>query len=152
MHQGRFLDPAETLDGALGFEILALEPDQARARFRVENRVRQPFGIVHGGAYAALAESVCSASTYFAVRDEGKYAVGLSNSTSFLRPVSGGTVHAQARVRHRGRTTWVWDVDLTDDDGRLCAVSRVTMAVRPVPRDDEQRSASGGQRLTGSGS
>jgi len=59
--------------------------------------------------------------------------MGQSNSTSFLRPVTAGVVHAQARRRHRGRTTWVWDVDFTDDDGRLCATSRVTMAVRPAP-------------------
>ncbi|SEH14524.1 PaaI family thioesterase [Thermoleophilum album] len=132
MRQGRSLDPSRTLDGVLGFELLELKPEQARARFRVEDRVRQPFGIVHGGAYAALAESLCSASTHLAVTGEGKYAVGLSNQTSFLRPVSEGTVHAQARVRHRGRTTWVWDVDLTDDAGRLCAVARVTLAVRPL--------------------
>ena len=56
-----------------------------------------------------------------------------SNSTTFMRPVTAGTVHALATVRHRGRTTWVWDVDFTDDDGKLCATSRVTMAVR-APR------------------
>ena len=53
--------------------------------------------------------------------------MGLSNNTSFLRPISAGTIHAIATRRHRGRTTWVWDVDLSDDQGRLCATSRVTV-------------------------
>jgi uncharacterized protein (TIGR00369 family) len=57
----------------------------------------------------------------------------MSNQTSFLRPITAGTIHAEARCRHRGRTTWVWDVDFTDDEGRLCALSRVTIAVRPIP-------------------
>ena len=62
---------------------------------------------------------------------DGNYAVGLSNQTSFLRPITEGTVHAEATRRHRGRTTWLWDVEISDDAGRLCAVSRMTIAVRP---------------------
>jgi uncharacterized protein (TIGR00369 family) len=58
--------------------------------------------------------------------------MGLSNSTSFLRPIGAGNIHALATRRHRGRTTWVWDVDMSDDEGRLCATSRVTIAVRPA--------------------
>ena len=117
---------------ALGFEILEVGEEAARGRFPVAQPVLQPFGIVHGGAYAAMAETLASATTYMHVQPES-IAVGLSNSTSFLRPASKGTVHAEARRRHRGRTTWVWDVDFTDDEGRLCASSRVTMAVRPTP-------------------
>ncbi len=65
------------------------------------------------------------------MRGDGDIAMGQSNFTSFMRPVSEGTVHAEARCRHRGRTTWVWEVDFTDDQGRRCASTRVTMAVRP---------------------
>jgi 1,4-dihydroxy-2-naphthoyl-CoA hydrolase len=118
---------------ALGFELLEIEPQIARGRFPVEDRVRQPFGIVHGGAYAALAETLASAATYRAVMDDGLAAMGQSNYTSFLRPVSTGFVHAEARPRHRGRTSWVWEVEFSDDEGRLCALTRVTMAVRPAP-------------------
>jgi uncharacterized protein (TIGR00369 family) len=67
------------------------------------------------------------------VAAEGKLGLGISNQSSFLRPVGSGTINATARRRHRGRTTWVWDVELTDDEGRLCALSRVTVAVRAVP-------------------
>jgi len=122
-----------TLDGALGFELLEAHEDRAQGRFEVTDSVRQPFGVVHGGAYAAMAETLASATTYMQVHGEGNIAVGQSNHTSFLRPVSSGTVHAEGRCRHRGRTSWVWEVDFTDDQGRLCAMSRVTMAVRPAP-------------------
>jgi 1,4-dihydroxy-2-naphthoyl-CoA hydrolase len=125
---------ARTLDGALGFEITELGEDRARGRFEVTDAVRQPFGIVHGGALAAFAETLASAATYMAVQPEGNIAAGQSNHTSFLRPATAGTVHAEGRRRHRGRTTWIWEVDFTDDEGRLCALSRVTMAVRPAPQ------------------
>jgi 1,4-dihydroxy-2-naphthoyl-CoA hydrolase len=118
---------------ALGFELLELKPDRARGRFPVEDRVRQPYGIVHGGAYAALAETICSAATHMAVAGDGRMAVGQSNHTSFLRPVSSGMVHAEAVPRHRGRTSWVWDVEFTDDEGRVCALTRMTLAVREAP-------------------
>ena len=62
---------------------------------------------------------------------DGNTAMGLSNQTSFLRPITGGTITAVARARHRGRTTWVWEVELTDDAGKLCVLTRVTVAVRP---------------------
>jgi 1,4-dihydroxy-2-naphthoyl-CoA hydrolase len=126
------LQVENTMAEALGFELLELGEESARGRFAVEDRVRQPFGIVHGGAYAAMAETIASASTHLAVMASGELAMGQSNHTSFLRPVSEGFVHAEARVRHRGRTTWVWEVDFSDDEGRLCALTRVTMAVRPA--------------------
>jgi 1,4-dihydroxy-2-naphthoyl-CoA hydrolase len=120
-----------TLDDVLGFELLELSAERVRARFAVERHVTQPFGLVHGGAYAALAESMVSMATHTAVEGDGLLAVGQSNSTTFLRPVTAGSVHAEGVALHRGHTTWVWDVRFTDDDERLCAISRMTMAVRP---------------------
>ena len=117
----------------LGIEILDPGPDPARARIEVTPAVCQPFGIVHGGTHAALAETLCSLATYEAVKDEGMLAIGQSNQASFLRPVSEGVVTAEARPRHRGRTTWIWDCELTDGQGRLCALVRMTIAVRPAP-------------------
>lgn len=123
----------KTLDGTLGFEVLSLTDELARGRVRVTDRVRQMWGLVHGGVYAALAEMLASEATVSAVHGSGSIAVGLSNHTSFLRPVTEGTVHAEARRLHRGRTTWLWEVFLKDDEERLCAVSRVTLAIRPRP-------------------
>jgi 1,4-dihydroxy-2-naphthoyl-CoA hydrolase len=124
-----------TLNGTLGLEHLEVGPELARGRFVVEDRVRQPYGIVHGGTYAAIAESLASAATHEGVFGDGMLAMGMSNSTSFLRPVFGGTVESEARPVHRGRTTWLWDVEHRDEQRRLCAASRVTIAVRPAPPD-----------------
>jgi len=119
----------ETLDGMLGFEHLEIGADHASARFEVANKHRQAFGIVHGGVYAALAEGLCSGATYMQVASDGKIAVGSSNFTSFLRPVTHGVVTANARALHSGRTTWVWECEFTNADGKRCAISRVTLAV-----------------------
>lgn len=119
-----------TLDAALGFEITEVTDSHAAGYFEVEDRVRQAMGLVHGGVYASLAETLASYGTFFAVARDGKVAVGLSNQTNFLRPVTAGTVTAQANCRHRGRTTWVWEVEFTDENDNLCALTRVTMAVR----------------------
>jgi uncharacterized protein (TIGR00369 family) len=104
-----------------------------RAQVRVRDELLQPAGLVHGGVLASIAESITSMATWYALREQGMAAMGQSNHTSFLRPILSGTIHAVARPRHRGRTTWVWDVDITDDDDRLCAVVRMTIAVRPPP-------------------
>ena len=117
--------------GEIGVEWLNLDPDDARARIAVEPRHLQPFGIVHGGVFAALAESLTSAATYAMVREEGMVAMGQANDTTFLRPIAAGHINASATPRHRGRTTWVWDVEITDDKGRVCALARMTIAVRP---------------------
>jgi uncharacterized protein (TIGR00369 family) len=89
-------------------------------------------GLVHGGVHASIAEALASVGTNVGVVPEGSIGLGMSNHSTFLRSIQEGTIHAVARRIHRGRTTWVWDVELTDDGGRLCAVSRVTIAVRPV--------------------
>jgi len=120
-------------DQHYGLEILEMSDEEVRARVVVEDHHKQPAGLVHGGVFASMAESVASIATYLAVRDEGKTAQGLANQTSFVRPILGGTVHAVARRRHRGRTTWLWEVDITDDQGRLCALVRMTVAVRDAP-------------------
>jgi uncharacterized protein (TIGR00369 family) len=125
----------ETLDGLLGFEALEVTAEHASGRFEVQNKHRQPFGIVHGGVYAAFAEGLCSGATYMQVAGDGKIAVGSSNHTSFLRPVSEGVVTLHARSVHRGRTSWVWECEFTNQDGKRCAVTRVTLAViDPQPR------------------
>lgn len=123
-------EPVPGFDGLYGLEVLEVTDEIARGRVRVDERHKQPAGLVHGGLFATIAESLTSMATHMAVAGEGKSAQGLSNQTSFLRPILEGTVHATARRRHRGRTTWVWEVDVTDDEDRLCAIVRMTIAVR----------------------
>ncbi len=122
-----------SFDGLYGLELLSHDAEEARARVAVRDEVKQPLGLVHGGVYASIAESITSLATAHAVHADGMTAQGLSNQTSFLRPILEGTIHAVARRRHRGRTTWIWEVDITDDADRLCALVRMTIAVRPRP-------------------
>lgn len=125
----------QTLNDVLGINVGAYDEERVEGSFEVTDAVRQPFGIVHGGAYAAIAETLASLATYMAVYEDGSMAVGQSNDTNFLRPVSEGTIRAVGTRRHRGRTSWIWDVECRDDEGRTCALSRVTIAVRPVRAD-----------------
>jgi uncharacterized protein (TIGR00369 family) len=117
-------------DRLYGLEILGMSETEVHARVEVRDELRQPAGLVHGGVFASIAESTTSIATWLAVHEDGRTAQGLSNQTSFLRPIVEGTIHATARRRHKGRTTWVWEVDITDDQGRLCALVRMTVAVR----------------------
>ncbi|HEX4009278.1 MAG TPA: PaaI family thioesterase [Solirubrobacteraceae bacterium] len=120
-------------DRLYGLEITEIGDGVICGRVPVRNALKQPAGLVHGGVYAAVAESLATNGTGLAVHAAGNTAMGMSNQTSFLRPVTAGAITAVARARHRGRTTWVWEVELTDDDGRLCVLTRVTVAVRPLP-------------------
>ena len=124
-----------TLDGAIGVEVVEVGEDVVRGRLKVEDRVRQPYGIVHGGAMAALAESLTSMGTARGVYRDGKIAMGQEINASFMRPISAGHVNALCRIRRRGRTAWNWEIEISDDDGRLCALVRMTIAVRPMSRD-----------------
>jgi 1,4-dihydroxy-2-naphthoyl-CoA hydrolase len=120
-------------DRHYGLELLELSDSEVRARVVVGEHHTQPAGLVHGGLYASVAESIASIATGVTVLEEGSTAMGMSNNTSFLRPMTGGVVHAHAIRLHRGRTTWMWDVTFSDDDGRTCALTRMTIAVRPLP-------------------
>src|SRR5258708_3990249 len=122
-HEG---PPASPFDVHIGTEWLDLAADEARARISGEDHHKMPMGLVHGGVLATLAESICSVATYRAVAGDGMTIVGQSNATTFLRPISEGHVNAIARPRHRGRTTWVWDVEISDDEERVCALVRMT--------------------------
>jgi 1,4-dihydroxy-2-naphthoyl-CoA hydrolase len=122
-------------DALYGLELLHADGERVDGRIAIDDRHLQPFGIVHGGVYAAAAESMASMGTFFGTGGD-KFVAGLSNVTNFLRPVfAGDTVRATAVPRHRGRTTWVWEVDLRDGHDRPCALVRVTIAVREAEGD-----------------
>jgi uncharacterized protein (TIGR00369 family) len=120
-------------DRLYGLELLSCSDTEVLAQVTVREDLKQPAGLVHGGVYASIAESMASLATAIAVFDEGQMAMGLSNNTSFLRPITDGVIHARATRLHRGRTTWVWDVRFSDDADHTCAVTRMTIAVRPRP-------------------
>jgi len=123
--------PEDAFDRLIGFVVDdASEIGRLTGHLLVTPRVCQPMGLVHGGVYAAIAETLASMGTAQAVMADRKVVMGMSNNTTFMRPATEGTVHAVANAIHRGRTTWVWDVDVRDDQDRLCASSRVTIAIR----------------------
>jgi len=123
-------------DALVGTEWLDDDPDRARARVAVRDDLRQPIGLLHGGVMSTLIESVCSRATALAVLGDGMMAMGQSISVSFIRPVTAGHAEVQARARHRGRTTWVWDAEVRDAEDRLCALAQMTIAVRPAARGE----------------
>jgi 1,4-dihydroxy-2-naphthoyl-CoA hydrolase len=120
-------------DRLYGLELLDYSESEVRAQVIVRDEHKQPAGLVHGGLYASVAESIASLATGLSVMQEGYVAMGMSNNTSFLRPITTGTVHAHGKRLHRGRTSWLWDVTFSDDEGRTCALTRMTIAVRPLP-------------------
>jgi uncharacterized protein (TIGR00369 family) len=106
----------------LAIQVLQESEKAVRAQVPVTDSVCQPLGLVHGGVYALLADALTA-----------KGGRTISSQTSFLRPITKGTIHAAARRRHHGRTTAVWEVDITDDEGRLCALVRTTVYPWPGP-------------------
>ena len=120
----------ESFDAVIGLQYPRPDDGSVATTVAVQRHLLQPYGLVHGGVYASIAESLASAATAFGVAPDGKIALGEQNDTTFLRPIRSGSIHAVARPLHRGRTRWLWDVEMRDDDGRLCAISRMTVAVR----------------------
>jgi uncharacterized protein (TIGR00369 family) len=120
-------------DELVGTEWLDDDPDHARVRVELRDELRQPVGLLHGGVMSTLVESLCSRATAMVVFAEGMMAMGQSIGVSFIRPITAGGAEVKATARHRGRTTWVWDAEVLDDEGRLCALAQMTIAVRPVP-------------------
>ncbi|PLS01353.1 hotdog fold thioesterase [Neobacillus cucumis] len=118
-----------TLIEALGIEITNIERGKVTATMSVDHRTKQPFGLLHGGASVALAETVASLGAYELVDKETEGVAGLEINANHVRPKTDGVVTATATILHQGKTTMVWDIKITDEQDRLICVSRCTMAV-----------------------
>ena len=121
---------AQGFDALYGLELTECSGELARGRLEVRDELRAPAGPVHGGVYGAIADALAVRGTAAGVAADDKRAIGLASQITVLHPIESGTVHATATRRHRGRTTWVWEVELTDDRGRLCVAGRVTVSIR----------------------
>lgn len=117
-----------TLVDHLGIEFVNVGDDHMTARMPVDRRTNQPMGIVHGGATAALAETVGSAAANYCV-EQGKVCVGLDLNINHIRGVSSGFVTAVAKALHLGKTTQVWEIKITNEAGQLISAARLTIAI-----------------------
>jgi uncharacterized protein (TIGR00369 family) len=124
-------------DAQYGLEVVSHDVDGdgvVSGRVQIRDAVRSHAGVLHGGVFASAAEALASRGTALVVMPQGQLAMGLSNDTNVLAAPSEGVIHVEARVRARGADAWVWTVDARDDNGTLCAYSRITVAVRDVGR------------------
>ncbi len=122
---------ANTMGPYLGMEFTEIGPDYLRAMMPVDHRTIQPYGLLHGGASAALAETVGSVASALIIDPQQQICVGLEINANHVRGVREGYVHAIAKPLHLGGSTHVWDIRITDDEHRLVCVSRLTVAVLP---------------------
>lgn len=122
---------SDTMGSCLGMEFTEIGPDYLRAMMPVDNRTRQPYGLLHGGASAALAETVGSVASALIIDPEKQICVGLEINANHIRGVRDGYVHAIAKPLHIGGTTHVWDIRITDDNEKLVCISRLTVAILP---------------------
>ncbi len=116
-------------NNVIGLRFVAASPDMFVAELTIADQHLQPYGLVHGGVYAGMIESLCSTGAALSVWSEGKSTVGLENTTAFLRAVRSGVLRGTARPLARGRRSHVWEAEIKDDRDRLVASGRVRLMV-----------------------
>jgi 1,4-dihydroxy-2-naphthoyl-CoA hydrolase len=123
-----------TMIETLGIEIISLEKGKVMAKMPVDERTRQPFGLLHGGASVALAETVASLGAYYLVDQATEAVAGLEINANHIRSVKEGYVTAVGTVLHQGKSTMVWDIKILDEKERLFCISRCTMAIIKIKK------------------
>lgn len=121
----------QTVMGALNIRMESYDPERVVAVTEVSERLFQPAGVVHGGVYVLLAETVASIASALRINIRTHYTVGMEINANHLRPVTSGTLRAIATCLHEGRTSHVFHIDVVDEQDRRVCVSRCTMAIRP---------------------
>lgn len=125
-----------TLAETLGIKLTEITSDSLKCSMEVLQHTKQSMGILHGGASAALSETLGSIASNLIVDGDKFYCVGLDINASHVRPVSHGFISAEAKPVHLGRKTHIWRIDITNDEGKLVCTSRLTMAV--ISRDEKR--------------
>jgi len=118
-----------TIMETLGIGMIHVSADRVVCTMPVDERTKQPFGVLHGGASLVLAETAASVGTYMQIDQEHEIAVGMEINANHLRSVASGKVTATAVPLHKGRSSMVWDIKITDEQDRLICISRCTMAI-----------------------
>ncbi len=117
-----------TLMETLGISIVKVTKDCIYGQMPVNERVHQPFGVLHGGASVAFAESLGSVASNFLI-DESKMAVGLEINANHLRPVKSGFVYGKVLPVHIGSKTHVWNIEISNEAGKMVCISRITVMI-----------------------
>jgi len=123
---------ANTMMETLGMCITAIGDDWVQGTMPVDHRTHQPYGLLHGGASVALAETLGSIAAMLTLDPTQEIAVGLDINANHVRGVRSGTVTGTAKMLHLGRTTQVWEIRIENEEGALVCISRITMAVIPA--------------------
>lgn len=123
----RSATPVGGLDAALGIRVVHCGPDEVVLEYDVDDRHRQPYGIVHGGMHCTVVETACSMGGAMAAASRGQSVVGVENHTSFIHAVRDGRLTVTARPLTRGRRSQLWQADVRDDAGLLVASGRVRL-------------------------
>ncbi len=118
-----------TLGHHLGMEWMAVGNDFMQIRMPVDDRTKQPYGLLHGGASCALAETVGSVASYYVIDTEKYICVGLEINANHIRSATQGFVTATCKPLHLGSSTHVWDIKICDDNDKLICVSRLTVSI-----------------------
>jgi 1,4-dihydroxy-2-naphthoyl-CoA hydrolase len=119
-----------TMSAVLGMEFTEIGPDYLRMIMPVNDLTRQPYGLLHGGASAALAETIGSVGSSLIIDTTKQICMGLDINANHVKGVKEGYVHAIARPLHIGATTHVWDIRICDEHNKLVCISRLTVAIR----------------------
>ncbi len=120
----------KTLMGSLGIVITKVEKGYIEATMPVESRTHQPYGLLHGGASAALAETIGSYGSHYMVMDEGGICVGVELNINHIKSKRSGVVTGKARILHAGKSSHVWNIEIVDEENQLIAISRLTVMVK----------------------
>ena len=118
-----------TLADTLGIKLTEITSDSLKCNMEVLQHTKQSMGILHGGASAALCETLGSIASNLIIDPEKYFCLGLDINASHVRPVTHGFISAEAKSVHLGRKTHIWRIDITNDEGKLVCTSRLTMAV-----------------------
>lgn len=119
----------KSLANSLGIEITELGEDYVCGKMVVDHRTHQPMGILHGGASVAFAETLGSIGGWLSLPDESQYCVGLEINANHIKSVRDGFVYGKATPLHVGRNTQIWEIRITNEEGKLVCISRITLAV-----------------------
>lgn len=125
---------SKTMVDHLGIEFTEIGDDFLRARMPVDDRTKQPMGILHGGASCALAETIASVAANYSIDPEIKLCVGLEINTSHIKMAKSGFVTGIARAVHLGKTTQLWEIEILDESGDLVSLSRLRLAVLNISK------------------